>query len=90
MEKRDRGLREFILTQIKGRGPVPFFQFMDWCLYHPEYGYYRSEGTTLGKEGDFYTSPSVHPLFGYLIAKQLQQMAEILGGPVFDIVEMIA
>ena len=88
MEKRDRGLREFILTQIKGRGPVPFFQFMDWCLYHPEYGYYRSEGTTLGKEGDFYTSPSVHPLFGYLIAKQLQQMAEILGGPVFDIVEM--
>jgi len=88
MEERSQRLRQFILTQIKGSGPVPFLQFMDWCLYHPEYGYYRSEGTTLGKEGDFYTSPSVHPLFGYLIAKQLQQMAEILGGPVFEIVEM--
>ena len=41
MEKRSQRLRQFVLTQIKGRGPVPSFQFMDWCLYHPEYGYCR-------------------------------------------------
>ncbi len=29
------------------------------------------KGTKIGKEGDYYTSPCVHPLFGYLIAKQL-------------------
>jgi SAM-dependent MidA family methyltransferase len=61
---------------------------MDWCLYHPEYGYYQSEGVTIGKQGDYYTSPSVSPLFGHLIAKQLFQMAEILGGEAFDVVEM--
>jgi SAM-dependent MidA family methyltransferase len=61
---------------------------MAWCLYHPEYGYYQSKGTRIGKEGDYYTSPSVSPLFGHLIAKQLFQMAEILGGENFDVVEM--
>jgi SAM-dependent MidA family methyltransferase len=89
-EKRNRGesLRRFILSQIEKRGPIPFSQFMEWCLYHPEYGYYQSEGTRIGKEGDYYTGPSVNPLFGLLIAKQLLQMAEILGGENFDVVEM--
>ena len=89
-EKRTRGesLRRFILSQIEKRGSIPFSQFMESCLYHPEYGYYQSEGTRIGKEGDYYTSPSVNPLFGHLIAKQLFQMAEILGGEDFDVVEM--
>jgi SAM-dependent MidA family methyltransferase len=89
-EKRNReeSLRRFILSQIEKRGPLPFSQFMAWCLYHPEYGYYQSKGTRIGKEGDYYTSPSVSPLFGHLIAKQLFQMAEILGGENFDVVEM--
>jgi SAM-dependent MidA family methyltransferase len=89
-EKRNRGesLRKFILSQIEKRGSLPFSQFMAWCLYHPEYGYYQSKETRVGKEGDYYTSPSVSPLFGHLIAKQLFQMAEILGGENFDVVEM--
>jgi SAM-dependent MidA family methyltransferase len=89
-EKRNRGesLRRFILSQIEKEGPIPFSQFMEWCLYHPELGYYQSKGITIGKHGDYYTSPSVSPLFGHLIAKQLFQMAEILGGESFDVVEM--
>ncbi len=88
-EKRSRGetLRKFILSEIKRRGPIPFSQFMEWCLYHPDYGYYRSGRMTTGKDGDFYTSPCVHPIFGGLIAKQLSQMAEQLGGNTFDVVE---
>jgi SAM-dependent MidA family methyltransferase len=89
-EKRNREeeLRRFILAQIERRGAVPFSQFMEWCLYHPEYGYYQTKGTRIGKEGDYYTSPSVSPLFGHLIGKQLFQMAELLGGENFDVVEM--
>jgi SAM-dependent MidA family methyltransferase len=85
---REEGLKRFILSQIEGRGPIPFSQFMEWCLYHPEYGYYSSEKTKIGKDGDYYTSPCVHPLFGHLIAKQLFQMAEVLGEETFDVVEM--
>ncbi len=89
-EKRNRGegLRRFILSQIEKGGPLPFSQFMEWCLYHPEYGYYQSKAITIGKQGDYYTSPSVSPLFGHLIGKQLFQMAEILGEKNFDVVEM--
>jgi len=86
--RRGEGLKGFVLSQIEERGPIPFAQFMDWCLYHPEYGYYRSEKTRIGKDGDYYTGPCVHPLFGHLIAKQLFQMAEILGKETFDVVEM--
>jgi SAM-dependent MidA family methyltransferase len=92
MEKEERtqeeGLRRFILSQIEERGPISFFQFMDWCLYHPEYGYYRSEEIRIGKEGDYYTGSCVHPLFGQLVAKQLLQMSEVLEGESFDLVEM--
>ncbi len=86
--EREESLKAFILSQIEERGPVPFVQFMEWCLYHPVHGYYTSERIKIGKEGDYYTSSCVHPLFGHLIAKQLLQMAEILGGDVFDVVEM--
>ncbi len=89
-EKRGRGelLKQFILSRIEEKGAIPFSQFMEWCLYHPEYGYYQSEGLRIGKEGDYYTSPCVHPLFGGMVAKQLSQMAEILGEGNFDVVEM--
>jgi len=88
-EKRNREerLKRFILTQIEKRGAIPFSQFMEWCLYHPDYGYYRSERMRIGRDGDFYTGPCVHPLFGGLIAKQLSQMSEQLGGKTFDVVE---
>ena len=88
-EKRSRGerLRRWILSQIEERGAIPFSQFMEWCLYHPEDGYYQSERVRIGRNGDFYTGPCVHPLFGVLIARQLSQMSERLGGTFFDVVE---
>ena len=81
-------LRNFILDRIRQSGPVPFSRFMEWCLYHPDYGYYQSEGTTVGKGGDYYTAPSVHPLFGRMVARQLLQMSELAGTDRFTVVEM--
>ena len=89
-EEQDRsggGLRNFILARIRQGGPVPFSRFMEWCLYHPDYGYYQSEGITVGKGGDYYTAPSVHPLFGRTVARQLLQMSELLGTERFTVVE---
>jgi len=84
----EKGLRAFALSQIEERGSIPFSQFMEWCLYHPEFGYYRSGKTRIGRAGDYYTGPCVHPIFGHLIAKQLSEMAKILGSETFDVVEM--
>jgi SAM-dependent MidA family methyltransferase len=90
-EEQDRsggGLREFILARIRQNGPVPFSRFMEWCLYHPDYGYYHAEGAKIGKGGDYYTSPSVHPFFGGMVARQLMQMSELVGTERFTVAEM--
>ena len=57
------------------------------ALYHPGGGYYTS-GERVGAGGDFYTSPSLHPAFGALLAVQLCQMWDLLGRPSpFTVVE---
>jgi SAM-dependent MidA family methyltransferase len=73
--------------RIAACGGLPFADFMAACLYHPQYGYYMTPRERIGKHGDFFTSSSVHTLFGRLIARQLVQMAEMLGGEVFQVVE---
>ncbi len=39
------------------------------ALYHPELGYYARETRQVGRSGDFFTSVSVGPLFGELLAR---------------------
>jgi SAM-dependent MidA family methyltransferase len=81
-------LKNFIMDRIRVAGPVTFARFMDWCLYYPGYGYYSSGAARIGKDGDFYTAPCVHPVFGSLVARQLCQMNEILAGETFTILEV--
>lgn len=73
--------------RIAASGGLPFAEFMAACLYHPQYGYYMTPRERIGKAGDFFTSSSVHAMFGRLIARQLVQMAGLLAGDVFQIVE---
>jgi len=73
-------LEEFIRARIRKDGPLRFDEFMKLALYHPQYGYYTKK-PKIGREGDFYTSVSVGPLFGRLLARQFLQMWELLGQP---------
>lgn len=73
--------------RINATGGLPFADFMAACLYHPYYGYYMTSRDRIGKGGDFFTSSSVHAVFGRLIARQLVQMADLLGGETFRVVE---
>ncbi len=54
---------------------------MEEALYHPQFGYYTSARNPLGREGDFYTSSDLDPVFGKLLAAKFAQMAETLGVP---------
>ncbi len=60
-------LTEIIKSQIRDKGPITFAEFMELALYHPSYGYYSSGQASIGKKGDFYTSPHVHSAFGRVI-----------------------
>jgi len=52
---------------------------MQQALYHPEHGYYSSGRASIGRRGDYFTSVSIGPLFGQLLAAQFAQMWERLG-----------
>jgi SAM-dependent MidA family methyltransferase len=58
------------------------------ALYDPTEGYYTAGGNHVGPEGDFYTAPATHPVFGALLALQLGRFWELLGCPgTFIVVE---
>jgi SAM-dependent MidA family methyltransferase len=80
-------LEKFLRKRIDETGGISFAEYMEHCLYHPRSGYYMESRTRIGKEGDFFTSSSVHSLFGRLISRQLRQMWEILGKRAFAVVE---
>jgi SAM-dependent MidA family methyltransferase len=87
MEDAKSKLHEILLEKIQTQGDLTFFDFMAESLYHPKHGYYTSSRNRIGKQGDFFTSSSVHALFGGLIARQLIEMAKILDAELFTVVE---
>ncbi len=68
-----------IIAEMDG-GAIPFQRFMELALYHPEHGYYRKRGR-IGRQGDFLTSPVVHPMFGWAVAGWCREVWERLGRP---------
>jgi len=81
-------LEQKIIEEIKEKGPVTFERFMEMALYEPGLGYYASESTEIGKAGDFYTSQHVHPAFGALVGKQIEEMWSAMGKPAdFHVIE---
>jgi len=80
-------ITEIIIQKIQKEGPVSFCEFMELALYHPQEGYYTSGRDKIGEKGDFYTSPYLGPLFGKMIAKQLEEMWCLLDKKPFTLVE---
>jgi SAM-dependent MidA family methyltransferase len=58
--------------EVKRHGPISFARFMELALYAPGLGYYERQ-RDIGRCGDFFTSVSVGPLFGELLAFQFAQ-----------------
>jgi len=50
---------------------LSFSDYMRFCLYHPELGYYSSGLQKFGEDGDFTTAPEISPLFGKCIAQAI-------------------
>src|SRR5262245_22406568 len=76
-----------IRALIHKHGRITFAQFMQACLYSPLGGFYSTMGTRISTH--FGTSPTSHPVFGALLARQLEQMWHLLGDPpVFHVLEV--
>lgn len=82
-------LKEETRREIEREGRITFRRFMELALYHPQHGYYNSPREKLGRAGDYLTSPEAHPLFGQLVAKQLEEMWRLMGTPPqFEVLEV--
>lgn len=81
-------LAEKLACQLRDGGPMPFSSFMAAALYDGEGGYYASTGQRTGRAGDFFTSVSVGPVFGRILAKEFCEAWERLGRPTpFTLIE---
>lgn len=61
-----------VLRNMLQYGDLPFRDFVDVALYHPQFGYYTRARSPVGKEGDFITGPSLSPAFSYAIGNLIR------------------
>jgi SAM-dependent MidA family methyltransferase len=85
----DTPLKRLLIDTLRRTGAITFERYMALCLYHPEHGYYTQGRDRAGVEGDYFTSPDLHPIFARLVARQAAEMRDMLGRPSrFSWVEM--
>jgi SAM-dependent MidA family methyltransferase len=81
-------VRALVREAIHGAGgTIPFSRFMELALYAPDDGYYEHSPARVGRAGDFYTSASVGPVFGELLAFRFLEWADAAGWDRFRCVE---
>jgi SAM-dependent MidA family methyltransferase len=84
-------LHQILLRRLNLGETLTFAEVMTQALYHQEHGYYGPGPRRIGRSGDFYTSVSVGPLYGRLLATLAQQTFEKLGQPSdFCVIEQAA
>lgn len=72
-------LLQHLREQIAARGPMPFSQYMERCLYAPGLGYYSAGKTKFGEAGDFVTAPELGDLFARCVVRAVQPVLALLG-----------
>jgi len=78
-ERRNRAVAEALAERLgRNGGRMTFADYMEICLYLPEFGYYQRSEPKLGKDGDFYTSAHVGAGMGGCIAASLDAAARRL------------
>ena len=78
-------LQQHIAQAIEqNQGWLSFHDYMNMALFTPHLGYYTGGSHKIGSAGDFVTAPSLTPLFGLTIAKQMNQLLPQTAGNVYE------
>jgi SAM-dependent MidA family methyltransferase len=77
----DPSLAALIREEIRRQGPMPFRRFMELALYHERWGYYRRGRDPFGAAGDYFTNSQLQPVFGRLLAQQVDRWRAGMGFP---------
>ncbi len=79
-EQSDTPLARLLKGEIRQHGPISVSRYMQACLTHEEFGYYRSK-QAIGSAGDFITAPEISQIFGELIGLWCAAVWQQLGQP---------
>ena len=77
----DAAFAAVLRAEADAAGFVSFERFMELALYHPSHGYYERHLKQTGRDGDFFTSVDVGPVFGSLLARQFADMWRTIRDP---------
>jgi len=74
--ERSTALSELIRSEIDAApaSMISFARFMELALYEPNLGYYRQAPDRPTRRGDFLTAPETHPVFGWTLARRVEEM----------------
>src|SRR6266404_5187281 len=72
-------IRTILRQEMNAQGAISFARFMSIALYCPKVGYYERQPDVIGSRGDFYTSASIGPAFGQLLAWQFAKWSDEFG-----------
>jgi SAM-dependent MidA family methyltransferase len=77
-----------VLRNALTHGDLPFRDFVELALYHPEFGYYARSESPVGREGDFITSPLLSPVFSFALGKLIDEFLSRAGDGVSQVVDV--
>lgn len=76
------------LMEAEG-GSISVERFMQEALYHPRFGYYARQVRTVGRQGDFSTTATLHPALGVAVAAWARHhRATVAAGGCWHLVEL--
>src|SRR5258708_9312459 len=81
----ERSLSE-VLRNLLTHSDLPFRDFVELVLYHPEFGYYARSQSPVGREGDFITSPLLSPVFSFALGRLVDEFVVPSGDGVSQVV----
>jgi len=80
-------LFDIIYAMVQEKGSISLAEYMDLCLAHPEYGYYK-KADPFGVRGDFITAPEISQIFGEMVGVWLGEVWRRQGGGAISLVEL--
>src|SRR5712671_1459031 len=82
-----RSMLDVVRKSLK-ESDLPFRDFVELALYHPEFGYYAKAESPVGREGDFITSPLLSPVFSATIGNLIREFLSRTGDGMSQVVDI--
>lgn len=83
----ERSMLDVLRKSLK-EGDLPFRDFVELVLYHPDFGYYARDQSPVGRAGDYVTSPVLSPVFAYSLGNLCREFMSRSGDGVWQVVDI--